>query len=63
MVEHAASLFDLSGILTIGGGVLVLCSLLRLPIVKLFREGGPLPWPKSGLLSNAEMNYPRRHTR
>ena len=34
MVEHVASPFDLSQILPVGGGLLVLCSLPGLSVVK-----------------------------
>ena len=27
----------------------------------VLQVGGPFPGPKRGLLSNSEMNYPRRH--
>ena len=39
MVGHVVSLFDLSPILPVGGGLLVWCSLPGLPVVKL-----PVKW-------------------
>ena len=36
--RHVVSPFDLSRILLVGGGLLVLCSLPRLPVIKLFMQ-------------------------